>query len=424
MTAPVSAFEGHRRDGTTNTTFGGESEAGPGGERSARQRSDLVERVRRRLAEGARQITPASVAEAVRMEAGGVVTDVDVLGALRLLQQEFAGAGPLEPLLRAPDTTDVLVTAPDQVWVDSSAGLRRTEVRFAGEEAVRRLAVRLALAAGRRLDDAQPFVDAWLPGSGPHSRVRLHAVLPPIAPEGTCISLRVLRPATHDLSTLCQLGTFEEPTAGLLRSIMLARLAFLVSGCTGSGKSTLLAALLGCVPNTERIVCVEDAGELQPEHPQVVRLVARPPNVEGAGEVTLRALVRQGLRMRPDRLVLGEVRGAEVCELLAALNTGHDGGAGTLHANSPAEVPARVEALAALGGLSRSALHSQLAAAVHLVLHMRREGCGRRRLAEIGVFQRTAEGISVLPAWRDGNWMSGRAALAELFRTRGVNMPW
>lgn len=381
--------------------------------------ADLVERVRQRLAGGGAVITPAVVAAAVRTESGGVVGDVDLLGALRALEQEFAGAGVLEPLLRDPDTTDVLVSGPDQVWVDGLAGLRRAEVRFADEEAVRRLAQRLALAAGRRLDDAQPHVDAWLPGVGPHGRVRLHAVLPPLSPDGTCLSLRVLRPATHDLAALRALGTFDSATAELLTAIVRARLAFLVVGGTGSGKTTLLGALLGCVAPTERIICVEDAGELQPAHPQVVRLVARPPNVEGVGEVTVRELVRQALRMRPDRLVVGEVRGAEVCELLAALNTGHDGGAGTMHANSSAEVPARLEALAALGGLSRAALHSQAAAALRVVLHVRRGADGRRELVEISVVERGSDGVRVLPAWNPRGDQSGWPRLAALLDGRG-----
>lgn len=366
--------------------------------------TDLVDRVRQRLATGGAELTPALVADAVRSEAGGVLGHTDLLAALRALEQEFAGAGALEPLLRNPDTTDVLVTGPGQVWVDGRAGLCRTTVRFPDEDAVRRLAQRLALAAGRRLDDAQPHVDAWLPGTGPHGRIRMHAILPPLAADGTCLSLRVLRPATHDLTTLQALNTFDEPTASLLAAIVTARLSFLIIGGTGTGKTTLLAALLGQVPPTERIICVEDAGELQPRHPQVVRLVARPANVEGAGAVTVRDLVREALRMRPDRLVVGEVRGAEVCELLAALNTGHDGGAGTLHANSPAEVPARLEALAALGGLSRPALHSQFAAAIRLVLHVTKAPDGRRHLAEIGVVIRESDTVQVLPAWRpDGH---------------------
>lgn len=377
----------------------------------------LVDRVRHRLAGSGAPVSHSAVAAAVRAESDGVLADMQVLAALRELQQELVGAGPLEPLLADPETTDVLVSAPDQVWVEQGGQLRRTEVRFADPEAVRRLAQRLALAAGRRLDDASPFVDAPLPGG-----VRLHAVLAPIAADCTCISLRVLRPANHGLDALEETGSVPAEAGALLRAIVAARLAFLVAGGTGSGKTTLLAALLGCVPAGERIVCVEQAPELAPRHPHVVRLTARQPNIEGAGEVTLRDLVRQALRMRPDRLVVGEVRGAEVCELLAALNTGHDGGAGTLHANSPAEVPARLEALAALGGMPRHALHSQLAAAVHVVLHVvRRDGV--RRLAAVGVLERDGELVRVLPAWHDGRWGPGRQRLGDLLDGRGAGVP-
>ncbi|HEY2725159.1 MAG TPA: TadA family conjugal transfer-associated ATPase [Pseudonocardiaceae bacterium] len=377
----------------------------------------LVDRVRQRLAAEGSAVSAGAVAAAVRAESGGVVADLQVLAALRELQQELVGAGPLEPLLGEPEVTDVLVTGPDQVWVERAGELRRADVRFADEESVRRLAQRLALAAGRRLDDASPYVDAPLPGG-----VRLHAVLAPVAASGTCISLRVLRPATQGLAALEAAGSVPPAAARLLRGVISARLAFLVVGGTGSGKTTLLAALLGCVPATERIVCVEEAPELDPGHPHVVRLAARRPNVEGAGEVTLRDLVRQALRMRPDRLVVGEVRGAEVCELLAALNTGHDGGAGTLHANSPAEVPARLEALAALGGMPRGALHSQLAAAVQVVLHVVRSG-GARRLAAVGVLERDEDLVRVVPAWQDGQWVRGAQRLRALLRGRDAGAP-
>lgn len=382
----------------------------------------LVDRVRQRLAvETATASTggpsPAAVAAAVRAEAGGVLADLQVLAALRELQAELVGAGPLQPLLNDPGITDVLVSGPDQVWVERAGELCRTEVRFADEDAVRRLAQRLALAAGRRLDDASPYVDAPLPGG-----VRLHAVLPPVAPDGTCISLRVLRPTTHELDALEAVGSVAPEAGRLLRAVVAARLAFLVVGGTGSGKTTLLAALLGCVPAGERIVCVEEAPELEPGHPHVVRLAARQPNIEGAGEVPLRELVRQALRMRPDRLVVGEVRGGEVCELLAALNTGHEGGAGTLHANSPAEVPARLEALAALGGMPRRTLHSQLAAAVHVVLHVVRQG-GSRRLAAVGVLERDDELVRVVPAWQDGQWCPGGRQLRGLLEARPGGAP-
>ncbi|MCA1226221.1 TadA family conjugal transfer-associated ATPase [Saccharopolyspora sp. 6M] len=386
--------------------------------------TELIERVRRRLAGSGAPLNPSAVATAVREESGGLVADTDLLAALRALQQEFLGAGVLEPLLRDPRVTDVLVTAPDQVWVDRGDGLRRCSVTFPDDDGVRRLAQRLAVATGRRLDEAQPWVDAWLPGAESGEAVRLHAVLPPIAADGTCLSLRVLRPASHDVGALRRLGTFDEKRATALREIVRHRLAFLVTGGTGAGKTTLLAALLGEVGRTERIICVEEAGELRPEHPHVVRLLTRPANVEGAGEVRIRDLVRQALRMRPDRLIVGEVRGAEVCELLAALNTGHDGGGGTVHANSPAEVPARLEALAALGGLSRQALHSQLAAAVQVVLHVRRATGGGRYLAEIGVLRREGDLVRVVPAWERGTgWGEGRPDLLALLRARGGDLP-
>ena len=389
------------------------------------EHEELLERVRHRLAEAPGRLSPALVAGAIRAEAGGVLGDTDLLAALRVLQTELSGAGPLEALLREPTTADVLVTAPDAVWVDRGAGLERTDVRFADESAVRRLAQRLALSAGRRLDEAQPWVDGRLPEAGyGGAGVRLHAVLPPVAADGTTVSLRVLRPATQGLDVLVESGSVPAEVAGLLEAVVAARLAFLVVGGTGSGKTTMLAALLARVDHRERIVCVENAAELAPQHPHVVRLVARAPNVEGVGEVTVRQLVRQALRMRPDRVVVGEVRGAEVVDLLTALNTGHDGGAGTVHANSPREVPARLEALAALGGMDAAALHSQLAAAVQVVLHVHRGTDGARGLAAVGVLERSASGtVTVAPAW---NRSSGRgaawAALVELLAERGVSV--
>jgi pilus assembly protein CpaF len=363
--------------------------------------ASLIERVRERLAAEAAPLRPNVVAAAIRAESGGVLGDTEILSNLRVLQTEMTGAGILEPLLCADGTTDVLVTAPDAVWVDDGNGLRRSPIRFTDDEAVRRLAQRLALAAGRRLDDAQPWVDGQLTGVGSGQfTVRLHAILPPVAVAGTCLSLRVLRPASQDLTALAAAGAIAPAAAALLADVIAARLAFLVSGGTGAGKTTLLAAVLGAVSPEERIVCVEDAPELAPRHPHLVKLVARNANVEGAGEVTVRQLVRQALRMRPDRIVVGEVRGAEVVDLLAALNTGHDGGAGTVHANNPAEVPARLEALAALGGLDRAALHSQLAAAVQVLLHVGRDRTGRRRLSEIAALRHTdGAGVHAVTVW-------------------------
>lgn len=359
----------------------------------------LIERVRERLATEQAPLHPRVVARAIRAESGGLLGDTEVLAGMRVLQTELTGAGILDPLLRRAGTTDVLVTGPDSVWFDEGNGLQRSDIRFDNEESVRRLAQRLALSAGRRLDESQPWVDGQLSCLGA-DLVRLHAVLPPIAVAGTCISLRVLRPARQDLAALIGAGAIAHPAADLLRRIIAARLAFLVCGGTGAGKTTLLSAALGAVDDGERIVCVEDAPELAPRHPHVVTLVARGANIEGVGAVTIRDLVRQALRMRPDRIVVGEVRGAEVVDLLTALNTGHDGGAGTVHANSAAEVPARLEALAGLGGLDRAAVHSQLAAAVQVVLHVGRGPGGRRRLTEIAVLDRGPQGwVSAQPAW-------------------------
>lgn len=390
-----------------------------------RVRESLVDRVRERLAGRATPLGPSAVAEAIRAEAGGVLSDAEMLDNLRLLETELTGAGLLDPLLVEVGITDVLVNAPDDVWVDAGSGLRRSAVRFADEAAVRRLAQRLAATAGRRLDDAQPWVDGQLTGVGPEGCiVRLHAVLPPVATGGTTVSLRVLRPATQSLEALISTGAVAPEAAGLLDEIISARLAFLISGGTGSGKTTLLAAALGAVADHERIICVEDAPELAPQHPHVVRLVARGANVEGVGEITVRQLVRQALRMRPDRLVVGEVRGAEVVDLLGALNTGHDGGAGTVHANSPAEVPARLEALAALGGLDRTALHSQLAAAIKVVLHVSRGPRGRQLSAIAALRTGTAGVVRAVPAWQvDRGLLDGARVLRELIDERGPAGP-
>lgn len=387
--------------------------------RGDRMSDALIDRVRERLAGEGSPLRPAVVAEAIRAESGGLLGDTEVLSSMRSLATELTGAGLLDPLLRAAGTTDVLVTAPDAVWVDDGDGLRRSAVRFPDEDAVRRLAQRLALSAGRRLDDSQPWVDAHLTCLGTDP-VRLHAVLPPVASAGTCISLRVLRPARQDLSALIGAGAIAAPAADLLAQVVGARLAFLICGGTGAGKTTLLSAVLGTVADRERIICVEDAAELAPQHPHVVKLVARGANIEGVGEVTVRDLVRQALRMRPDRIVVGEVRGAEVVDLLTALNTGHDGGAGTVHANSAGEVPARLEALAGLGGLDRAALHSQLAAAVQVVLHVGRDRHGARRLSEIAVLGRDADGwVRARTAWHVGRGFDcGMAQLRALLDGR------
>ncbi len=385
------------------------------------QRADLLVRVRERLAAESADPTPQLMADAIRAESGGVLGDTDLLEALRFLQTELVGAGRLEELLADPDIADILVVGPDHVWVDRGVGLRRSDVRFDDDAAVRRLAVRLALGAGKRLDDAAPWVDGQLSNVGRRGySVRLHAVIPPISVDGTCLSLRVLRPATQHLDELIRRDAIPAPIARTVAAVIDARLAFLIVGGTGAGKTTMLSAMLGRVDPAERILCVEDAVELAPDHPHVVRLVARTANVEGVGSVAVRDLVRQALRMRPDRIVVGEVRGAEVVDLLTALNTGHEGCAGTLHANSTTEVPARMEALAALGGMDRAALHSQLAAAVHVVIGVARDADGRRGVSEIGLVTRGSDGwVRIEPVWlRASGFTDSRADLDRLITSR------
>ncbi|MGC2863927.1 TadA family conjugal transfer-associated ATPase [Corynebacterium glutamicum] len=342
----------------------------------------VVENVQRIIATKATPPTSAEIASLIREQAG-VISNEDIVMVLRRLRSDSVGVGPLESLLALPGVTDVLVNAHDSVWIDRGQGVEKVDMDLGSEEAVRRLATRLALTCGRRLDDAQPFADGRITRDD-GSVLRIHAVLAPLAESGTCISVRVLRQARLSLDDLINSGTVPEDIAPALRNIINQRRSFLVVGGTGTGKTTLLSAMLTEVPADQRIICIEDTAELHPGHPSTINLVSRQANVEGAGAVSMADLLKQSLRMRPDRIVVGEIRGAEVVDLLAAMNTGHDGGAGTIHANSISEVPARMEALAATGGLDRMALHSQLAAAVDIVLVMKHTPFGRR-LAQLGV---------------------------------------
>lgn len=341
----------------------------------------LAEEVQRSFA-GTGMPGPGEVARRIR-EIAGVISDVEVVAVMRELQHSSVGLGPLEPLLARPGLTDIVVNAPDEVFIDAGAGLERVPVRFTDDDAVRSLATRLVSSAGGRLDAAQPFADAQVCRED-GTIVRVHALLAPIAGRGTSVSLRVLRHARHSLAELEESGSVHPEEGARLRDIVRAREPFLVVGGTGSGKTTLLSALLGEVDPAERVLIVEDTPELRPDHPHCVYASTRGKNVEGFGEVTLTTLVRQALRMRPDRIVLGEIRGPEIVDLLMALNTGHDGGAGTIHANSLAEVPARLAALCALGGLVGPACGVQVAAALRHIVVMARGRDGKRRVAQLG----------------------------------------
>jgi len=381
----------------------------------------LAERVRQRLVYEGSDASPMAVAAAVRAEPGAALLGATTLRQLTdRLTSDLTGVGALAPLLADPDVTDVLVNGVE-VWVDRGGGLRRVPLVLGDLGEVRRMAQRLAAAAGRRLDDASPCVDAQLPDG-----TRLHAVLPPVARGGPYLSLRTFRRRVFTLDELVRCGGVEPPAADLLAAIVAARLPYLISGGTGSGKTTVLSALLSLVPPDERVVVVEDAAELRPAHPHAVLLQARTSNVEGAGEVSLRELVRQALRMRPDRLVVGECRGAEVLDLLGALNTGHEGGAATLHANTPGDVPARLEALGLLGGVPRPALHALVVAALRVVVHLRRQPGGARVLTEVCVLaaDHHRQSVTVVPAWRRGTGPGpGALHLARLLAEAGVAPP-
>jgi pilus assembly protein CpaF len=330
-----------------------------------------------------------------------------------------AAAGPLEPLLAVDGVTDVLVNGPNQVWLDRGRGLERAPVVFADDAAVRSLATRLATAAGCRLDDAAPFVDAALPDG-----TRLHAVLPPLTAH-VCISLRVLARRRFDLDALCAAGLFSPPLREVFAALVTARLPMLISGGTATGKTTLLAALLSAVDPGERLVLVEDVAELAVEHPHVVRLTARTPNIEGAGAVPVRELARQALRMRPDRLVVGEFRGAEVVELLAALNSGHQGGAATVHANRAADVARRCVALGALAGVVPRVVVDLLLGAAPVVVQLRRVGVSRV-VDEIAMLRDDGSaGVAVESVWQrhGGVRGAGAAALASSLVAAGAAAP-
>jgi len=329
--------------------------------------------------------------------AGVAAQEQGALGADRVAASRSAltarvlGAGPLDPWLCEPGVTDVAVNGDGRIWVDRGSGMEWVGERLDPHDA-RGLAVRLAGLAGRRLDESSPWVDGQLP-----SGARLHAMLPPLVAGGPHITIRVPPSDPVSLAELGERAMLPPEVETVLRAVVRQRLAFVVSGGTGAGKTTLLAALLGCIDPLERILVIEDVRELGVDLPHLVRLEARPANVEGAGEVTLTTLVRQALRMRPDRIVVGEVRGAEVRELLAALNTGHEGGCGTVHANSPADVVARFEALGALASLGPEAVRAQLAAAIDLVVHVSRDG-GARRVSSVAALYRRGVEPHIVPA--------------------------
>lgn len=369
-------------------------------------REQQLEAIRERLTASAEPVSAARIAEAVRAEglALGTGTTAQLVKTLR---DELVGLGPLQQFVDRPGVTDVVLDAQGRIWTDGEGGLTDTGERIGSEELARALARRLISVAGGRLDEGHPCADGRI------GNCRIHAVIPPIAVQGTLISVRVARSSTATLEQLARHWTGTQEWLAALRRLVVRRRNCLVSGATGSGKTTLLAAMLSEVPDTERIVIVEDTTELTPQHPHTLHLQGRGGNVEGAGGVDMGRLVRETLRMRPDRLIVGECRGAELRDFLTAMNTGHAGAGGTVHANSPAAVPARLVAMGALAGLAPETVAVQAAAALDAVIHVERRG-GRRmpvalsaltyhdaRLVMVPVLTTSADRVHTGPGWQE-----------------------
>jgi pilus assembly protein CpaF len=299
---------------------------------------------------------------------------------IKRVEDEVLGLGPLEPLLCDKSVSDILVNGPGQVYVERRGRLELTDVRFNNDAHLINIIDRIVSAVGRRIDESSPMVDARLKDGS-----RVNAIIPPLALDGPSLSIRRFAVELLSMDDLIRLGTLTKEVAQVLSAIVRGRLNVLISGGTGAGKTTLLNLLSGFIPETERIVTIEDSAELQLQQPHVVRLETRPPNIEGRGAVSQRDLVRNSLRMRPDRIVIGEVRGAEALDMLQAMNTGHDGSLTTIHANTPRDALARVENMVSMSGVTipPKALRAQITSALDLIIQVERQEDGRRRVVSV-----------------------------------------
>jgi pilus assembly protein CpaF len=336
------------------------------------------------------------VGELVDREAAALSTDRRALLA-ELVLRDTVGLGPLEPLLSDPAVEEVMVNGPDEVYLERAGRIERTDVRFESEGALRDTIERILAPVGRRVDELNPMVDARLSDGS-----RVNVIIPPLAVDGPALSIRRFTAARPDPDELVRSGTLTPELRELLAESVEGRRSILISGGTGSGKTTLLNALSAYIGGGERIVTIEDAAELRLRQPHVVRLESRPASVEGRGAVTIRDLLRNALRMRPDRIVIGEVRGAEALDLLTALNTGHDGALSTVHANSPQDALRRLETLALMAGLGlpHEAIREQVGRGLDLVVHLVRALDGRRLVNQVGEVVATAGGIGIREVWR------------------------
>src|SRR6266481_2990070 len=313
-------------------------------------------------------------------EEGRLLTEVDRARLVEEVKNELLGLGPLEPLLRDDDVTDIMVNGCDHVYVEKQGKLHETGIHFNNDQHLMLIIDRIVSQVGRRVDEASPMVDARLRDGS-----RINAIIPPLALDGPALSIRRFGKRRYDISSLVEKGTLTPEVVGFLEAVVRARLNILVCGGTGSGKTTMLNCLSAFVPENERIVTIEDSAELSLQQPHVVRLETRPSNLEGRGEVTQRDLVKNCLRMRPDRIVVGEVRGAEVFDMLQAMSTGHDGSIATIHANSPRECLGRLEMMMLLSGVSipQRAMRQQIASAINVIVHVSRLSDGSRKVLKI-----------------------------------------
>ncbi len=299
---------------------------------------------------------------------------------IRKIGDSVLGLGPLEPFLRDPEITEIMVNNAHTIFVERGGKLHSTGARFLDEEQLRRTIEKVVAKVGRRIDEASPFVDARLPDGS-----RVNAIIPPLALDGPALTVRKFSADPYVAEDLLSFGTLTSPVARFLEACVRGRVNILVSGGTGAGKTTTLNVLSSFIPDDERIITIEDAAELKLQQPHVVRVESRPPNIEGKGEVTIRDLVRNALRMRPDRIVVGEVRGGEALDMLQAMNTGHDGSISTVHANSPRDVLSRLETMVLMAGvdLTVRAIREQIASAIDLVIHQERLKDGTRRITHV-----------------------------------------
>jgi pilus assembly protein CpaF len=309
------------------------------------------------------------------------------------LTDDILGHGPLERLLEDDTVSEIMVNGAHDIWVERAGRLHKTPVRFTDESHLRRIISKIVAQVGRRIDEASPMVDARLPDGS-----RVNATIPPLSLSGALLTIRKFSKQRLDMSALIDRGTMTQETSDLLRGCVLARLNILISGGTGSGKTTMLNAISAGIPDDERILTIEDAAELQLEQRHVVRLEARPKNIEGEGEITIRDLVRNSLRMRPDRIIVGEVRGPEALDMLQAMNTGHDGSLSTVHANTPRDALARVETMVLMAGyeMPLRAIREQVASALDLVVQVERMTDGVRRIVAITEVQRMESEVITL----------------------------